>query len=165
MRGSRRGWQRVRTPPPLRNYKTIGSLSNIGPDPLINHKATKPAVNVGQSSTRQRNAILKVTIPHKLNKNVVKVGPPLAKPSGSAPAMFENVGELTDDERMGRSADDMTMGSLNKQIAKRKASQCCYTDEYDMETSQRRDHIHCTHSLGHHYRSYVTPTHSANRTA
>ena len=90
MRGSQRGGGGSGSgrPRPLRNHKNIGSLSNFGPDPLINHKATKPAVNVGQSSTRQRNAILKVTIPHKLNKNVVKVGPPLAKPSGSAPAML-----------------------------------------------------------------------------
>ena len=31
-------------------------LSNTGPDPLKNHKATKPAFNVGQSSAHQRNA-------------------------------------------------------------------------------------------------------------
>ena len=27
-------------PPPLKNYKNIGFLSNTGPDPLKNHKAT-----------------------------------------------------------------------------------------------------------------------------
>ena len=43
--------------PPLKNHKNIGFLSNTGPDPLKNHKAAKPAFNVGQSSTRQRNAI------------------------------------------------------------------------------------------------------------
>ena len=32
-------------------------FSNIGPGPLKNHKATKPAINVGPSLTRQRNAI------------------------------------------------------------------------------------------------------------
>ena len=36
--------------PPLKNHKNIGFLSNTGPDPLKNHKATKPALNVGQSS-------------------------------------------------------------------------------------------------------------------
>ena len=35
----------------------VGFLSNTGPDPLKNHKATKPAINVGPSSARQRNAI------------------------------------------------------------------------------------------------------------
>ena len=35
----------------------IGILSNTGPDPLINQKATKPVFNVGPSSARQRNAI------------------------------------------------------------------------------------------------------------
>ena len=42
---------------PLKNYKYIGSLSNTGQDPLKNHKATKPAFNVGSSSACQRNAI------------------------------------------------------------------------------------------------------------
>ena len=27
-------------PPPLKNHKTVGFLSNTGPDPLKNHKAT-----------------------------------------------------------------------------------------------------------------------------
>ena len=31
---------------PLENHKNIGFLSNTGPDPLKNHKATKPAFNV-----------------------------------------------------------------------------------------------------------------------
>ena len=44
--------------PTLKNYKIIGFPSNTGPDPLKNHKATKPAFNVGPSSARQRNAIL-----------------------------------------------------------------------------------------------------------
>ena len=42
---------------PLKNHKSIGFLSNTGPDPLKNYKATKPAFNVGLSSARQRNAI------------------------------------------------------------------------------------------------------------
>ena len=46
-------------PPPrlITNHKSIGFLSNTGPDPLKNHKATKPALNVGPSSARKRNAI------------------------------------------------------------------------------------------------------------
>ena len=42
---------------PLKNYKNIEFLSNTGPDPLKNHKATKPAFNVVPSSVHQRNAI------------------------------------------------------------------------------------------------------------
>ena len=40
---------------PLKNNKNIGFRSNIGPPK--NHKATKPAFNVGPSSTCQRNII------------------------------------------------------------------------------------------------------------
>ena len=49
------GGQGIRTP--LKNHKNIGFLSSTGPDPLKNHKAAKPAFNVGSSSARQRNAI------------------------------------------------------------------------------------------------------------
>ena len=49
------GGQGVRTTP--EKSQNIGFLSNAGPDPLKNHKATKPAFNVGPSSARQRNAI------------------------------------------------------------------------------------------------------------
>ena len=41
----------------MKNHKAIGFLSNTGPDPLKNHKATKPAFSVGPSSVHQRNAI------------------------------------------------------------------------------------------------------------
>ena len=41
----------------LKIHKNIGFLSNAGPDPLKNHKATKPAFDVGLSLARQRNAI------------------------------------------------------------------------------------------------------------
>ena len=41
----------------LENHENIGFLSNTGPDPLKNHKATKLAFNVGLSPARQRNAI------------------------------------------------------------------------------------------------------------
>ena len=45
--------------PPLENHKAIGFLSNTGPDPIKNHKATKPAFNVWSSSVRQRNTTFK----------------------------------------------------------------------------------------------------------
>ena len=44
-------------PPPQKITKNIGFLCNTCPDYLKNHKATKPAFNVGPSSARQRNAI------------------------------------------------------------------------------------------------------------
>ena len=44
-------------PHPLKNHKNIEFLSNTGQDPLNNCKVTKPAFNVGPSSTRQRNVI------------------------------------------------------------------------------------------------------------
>ena len=50
------GEQWVRTP--LKNHKNKGLLSNTGSDPLKNHKATKPAFNIGPSSARQQNAWL-----------------------------------------------------------------------------------------------------------
>ena len=75
---------------PPKNHKNIGFLSNIGPDPLKYHKATKTTFNVGPSSALQRNAILMAfrwhaadgplivvfgsSLPHQLFKNV-KVGP------------------------------------------------------------------------------------------
>ena len=56
MSGSRGGGgQGVRTP--LKNHKNIGFLSNTGPDPLKNDKATKPALIVGPSLARQRNGV------------------------------------------------------------------------------------------------------------
>ena len=39
-------------PPPTENYKHIGFLTNTGPDPLENHKATQPAFNAGPPSAR-----------------------------------------------------------------------------------------------------------------
>ena len=45
----------VRTP--LKNHKNIGFLSNTGLDPLSNHKANKPAFNVGSPLALQQNAI------------------------------------------------------------------------------------------------------------
>ena len=39
---------------PWKITKHRGFLSNTGPDPLKNHKATKPAFSVGPSMARQR---------------------------------------------------------------------------------------------------------------
>ena len=39
------GWGQGVQNPPLKNHKNIGFLSNTGPDPLENHKASKPAFN------------------------------------------------------------------------------------------------------------------------
>ena len=54
MRGSR-GRTGVQTPP--EESQNTGFLSDTGPYPPKNHKATKPAFNVEPSSVRQRNAI------------------------------------------------------------------------------------------------------------
>ena len=53
--GSRGGGQGVQTP--LKNNKNTGFLRNTGPDPLKNHKATKPAFKFGALSACQRNTI------------------------------------------------------------------------------------------------------------
>ena len=52
MRGSRGGTGDP-DPHPLENHIKIGFLSNTGPGPLKNNKATKPAFNIGPSSARQ----------------------------------------------------------------------------------------------------------------
>ena len=44
-------------PPPLKNHKNIGFLSNTDPDPLENHKATKPAFNAGPTAACKQNTI------------------------------------------------------------------------------------------------------------
>ena len=44
-------------PPPLKNHKNIGFLSNTGSDRLKNHEATKPVFNVGPSLAHQGNTI------------------------------------------------------------------------------------------------------------
>ena len=66
----------VPDPPPPEKYKIIGFLNNTGPDPLANHKATKPAFNVGPSSARQQNAIKMasgsdITLCNKIDKPLV----------------------------------------------------------------------------------------------
>ena len=57
MCGSREGGgQGVWTPAP-ENHKNIGFSNNTGLESLKNHKTTEPALDVGPSSARQRNAI------------------------------------------------------------------------------------------------------------
>ena len=41
----------------MKKHKNKGCLSDTGPDPLKNHKAVKPAFNIGPLSDRQRNAV------------------------------------------------------------------------------------------------------------
>ena len=91
----RGGGQGVWTPPPLplKNHKNIGFLSKSSPDPLKNHKATKPAFTVGPPLARQRSAnaretfLLRTPSPSPPpQKKVVNIGPPLTKLSGSAHA-------------------------------------------------------------------------------
>ena len=53
MCGSRGGGGAGVRIPLLKNHKSIGFLSNSGPDPLLNYEAT----DIGSSSARQRNAI------------------------------------------------------------------------------------------------------------
>ena len=54
------GWAGGPDTPPEKSQK--GFLSNIGPNPLKNLKAAKPAFNVGQSSAHQLNAINGVSV-------------------------------------------------------------------------------------------------------
>ena len=75
----------------VKNHKNIGFLSHSGPDPLNNHKATKPTFNVRPSSARQRNAIkfhwkadgaplivvFGSSLPLSTKKVPILVGPPL----------------------------------------------------------------------------------------
>ena len=76
MGGFRGGGQGVRTIP-LKNQENVGFLSNTGPYPLKNHKATKPAFNVGPSSARQRNAF--IGVPAKRHKWRLGGGPIMAR--------------------------------------------------------------------------------------
>ena len=57
MGGSRGGGRGSEHPPLLKNHKNLGFIRNTGPYPLKNLKATKPAFNVGRSSSCQRNVI------------------------------------------------------------------------------------------------------------
>ena len=88
--------------PPLKNYKSIGFSSNTGPDPLKNRSYQASIQSwsiIGTPAKRHLMAFrwraddgpliyLDPPSPHQLKKqnkkNVVKVGPPLTKLSGSA---------------------------------------------------------------------------------
>ena len=82
-------------PDPLENYKNIGFLSNTGPDPL---KITKLPIQRSMLDNHRpasetpfklafrwpaNSGIWILSLLIKLKKNVVKVGPPLTKLSGS----------------------------------------------------------------------------------
>ena len=80
-------------PIPLKNHKNMGLSSKTGLDPLKNHKATSIqcwAIIGSASETpfkwRFAGGLMMARLsPHlKRKKNVVKVGPPLTKLSGSA---------------------------------------------------------------------------------
>ena len=81
-----------RGPDPPEKSQNIGFLSNTGPDPLKNHKATKPEFNVG-SSARQRNVIYMpfrwraddgpILVVFGSTHCLKQVGPPLKTFSGS----------------------------------------------------------------------------------
>ena len=43
---------------PSENHQNMGFLSNSGPDHRKNHKATKPAFNIGPSSACRLNGVL-----------------------------------------------------------------------------------------------------------
>ena len=49
------GGQRVKTAPHMKKTKKIGFLSNSVPDPMEDHKATKPAFNFEPQSALERN--------------------------------------------------------------------------------------------------------------
>ena len=57
MGGSRGRQDPPPSPPPPRKITKIGFLSNTGPDPLKNRKATRPECNVRPSLGRQCNPI------------------------------------------------------------------------------------------------------------
>ena len=72
VRGSRGGRGSA---PRLKNHKNIGFLSKTGPDPLKNHKTTKPSFNVRSSSADDDPliAVFYPPYPHQQQKkNVVK---------------------------------------------------------------------------------------------
>ena len=51
-------------PPPVIFFKKKMVFSNAGPNLLENHKAAKPAFNVGRSLAGQRTAIQKREVKH-----------------------------------------------------------------------------------------------------
>ena len=91
--GGSRGGTWVWTPPHTHTHtwkitKNLGFLSkkcNTSPDPLKNHKATKPAFNVGPSSPRQRNdgdpliMVFRSSLASSIKKRSNLFGPPSDK--------------------------------------------------------------------------------------
>ena len=73
---------------PLKNHKNIGFLSNTGPDPLKNHKATKPT---GRWWADDGPLLVVFESSHQKKVKFVKVGPPPEKLFGSAHALFEHI--------------------------------------------------------------------------
>ena len=113
-------------PPPLKNHKNIGLLSTTGPDPLKNHKASKPASMLGHHPhtseppfkwrfaggpmmALQKIAFGSSTPSSRKNKttkkNVVKVGPPMTKLSGSAHFSVYTPHPVAEETNHTRSAD------------------------------------------------------------
>ena len=54
--------------PPLKNHKNIGFISNIGPDPLKNHKATNPNGGVWQADNGPFIVVFGSSIPSSTKK-------------------------------------------------------------------------------------------------
>ena len=95
-----RGGKGVRTtPPPLKNHKNIAFSSNTGPDSMKNRSYQDTIQCWAIICTQAKRhlmafcwwanddpliVVLGSPSPHQLNKNNIKVGPPLTKLSGSA---------------------------------------------------------------------------------
>ena len=89
-----RGGAGVRTP--LKNHKNIGLLCNTGPDPLKFSKVSKlPSQHsmFGHNGHASETPFGGIKILSPL-KNVVRVGPPLTKLSGSAHAWVLHLTEV-----------------------------------------------------------------------
>ena len=82
-------------PPSLNNHKNKGFSSNTGPDPLKNRNCEASIqcwAFIGMQAKRFAGGPMMARLkwdldppyPHQLKKNVVKVGSPLTKLSGSA---------------------------------------------------------------------------------
>ena len=71
LEGGTRGPYRY-PPLPLKNCKAVGFLSNTVPDPMKNHKATKPAFNVGPAKRADDGPLIVVfgsSLPLSTKKN------------------------------------------------------------------------------------------------
>ena len=96
----------IRTP--LKNHKNIGFLSNVGPDPLKITKLPGQHSMLGHHQHASKTfpwraddgPLIVVVfgsflIPSSTKKNVVRVGPPLGKPSGSAHVLWFGLQSVT----------------------------------------------------------------------